>query len=84
MKRLIFALVLFTIGCSDYSSREIKVIYASRDDGLSMIVTHRAGHDSVSILLTTIDETKKYRERLQKVIKDLDNFEQELTIKEKK
>lgn len=83
MKKLIPLLalpVLLLLGC-DTSTDEVS--YTRTNQEMSLKITHRVNGNSVTITMKSAADAKAYRERLEKLIKEIESFEKELSIREK-
>ncbi len=82
MKKLLLILpFLCLLGCDSPTD---EVSYTRNNTEMSLKITHRNMGNSCSITLKTGDDARKYRERLEKLMKEIESFERELEIREKK
>jgi hypothetical protein len=81
MRKLLLFFALFVAGCT-YND---EITYTRSDKEIVLKITQRSPAGSaISIELRTHADAQAYRERLERIMKELDDFERELTIKEKK
>jgi hypothetical protein len=81
MKKLLFALVLVAGCSSSLPTNEVQV--TRTDTELKLKITHRNNGNSCNVELTNMEQAEKYKKRLQKLIEDIEDFEKELSIREK-
>lgn len=82
MKKVIFILAIFLMGCQVSPTQE--VIYTRNDEEVSLKITHRGGGNFCTITLKNAEDARKYKERVQRLIREIEDFEKELSIREKK
>jgi hypothetical protein len=80
MKKLTLFLSLFFIGCASPLSFEISYTVSSER---VMTITHRTNGNTCRTKLKTLYDVKRYKESLQKLIKAVEEFEEELITTEK-
>lgn len=82
MKKVVFILAIFLIGCQPSPTQEI--IYTRNDEEVSLKIIHRGGGSVCTITLKDAESARKYKERLQRLVREIEDFEKELSIREKK
>ncbi len=60
-----------------------EVTYTRNNQEMSLKITHRSNGSSCTVTIKNADDARKYRERLEKLTKEIENFEKELSIREK-
>jgi hypothetical protein len=81
MKKLLLLSILLFTGCQ-YND---EITYTRSDKEILLKITQRVPSGAaITTELRTHEDARLYRERLERIIKELDDFERELTIKEKK
>jgi len=81
MKKVILIFVcLLTIGCSTTSD---EITYSRTDSDIQLKITHRSGGASCSITIKNATEAAQYKARLQRLVREIEDFEKDLLIKEK-
>jgi hypothetical protein len=83
MKKLLFALVLVGMCGCDPPPPTDEINYIRSDKELRLKITHRNGGSSCSVDLTNVEQAEKYKKRLRKLIEDIEEFEKELSTREK-
>lgn len=87
MKKLIVLSVLFLTGCAGNTIPTISVTYSKQENGqqtLEIKHSNYAGGNSSTVVLRDAKGAEEYRRKLEKLIREIDEFERELTISEKK
>lgn len=80
MKRSIFLIALLVIGCAAPSD---SITYTRSNDEMSLKITYTNNGSSCSVNIKNAEEARKYRIRLQRLVRELEDFEKEISIKEK-
>ncbi len=81
MKKLLFVVAALAIlGCDGPSD---EVHYTRSGNDVRLKIVHRNNGNSCSIELKTMQEAEQYKIRLQKLVKEIDDYEKELTNREK-
>lgn len=83
MKRLFLLLVLLCTGCGVAVNGD-EVAYTRSNDNMKLAITHRHNGGSLQVRIENAEDAKRYKERLAKLIKEIERFEDELSIREKK
>jgi hypothetical protein len=77
----IFAFIcLFAIGCNATSD---EITYSRTNDDIQLKITHRSGGNSCTITIKNAIEAAQYKARLQRLVREVEDFEKDLSIKEK-
>lgn len=82
MKKLFFILVLLLVGCNG-PTEEITTYINNSNDAVKLKIRHAYNGQAITIEINNAEEAKKYKERMQKVIRSIEDFEKELSIREK-
>lgn len=78
---LLFAfLCLFAVGCENGHD---EVTYTRSSNETSLKISHRCNGSTINVTVKNAEEARKYRERLQRLVKEIEDFEKELSIREK-
>lgn len=84
MKRLMllsFVWTAFLFGCDPQPKNEIT---RTRSDGENKLtIVHRNYGNTTTIYIKNAEDAKQYKERLQQIIKDIEEYERELVPKDK-
>jgi len=81
MKKFFFVIALFLVGCTPAGD---EISYTRSTNETKLKITQRANSGaSISVELTNAKEAREYRERLQRLIKEIEDYEKELSIREK-
>jgi len=83
MKKIIsiFAFVcLFALGCNNPSD---EITYSRNNSDIQLKITHRNGGNSCTITIKNATEAAQYKARLQRLVREIEDFEKDLLIKEK-
>jgi len=80
MKKFTFLLV-FVAGCACSTDDEVK--YTRSSSEAKLVITHRNNCSSFNVEIKNADEAKKYKERLQKLVKEIERYEEDVRILEK-
>lgn len=83
MKRVFLLFVLLCTGCGVAVNGD-DVAYTRSNDDMKLAITHRHAGGSLKINIDNAEDAKRYKERLAKLIKEIEKFEDELSIREKK
>ncbi len=81
MKKLLFAFVLLLVGCA--APQEEITTYVSSNNTVKLKVRHSNGGGSITVEINNAKEAKDYKERMQKIVRAIEDFEKELSIREK-
>ena len=81
MKKLLFALVLLIAGCG--GPQEEITTYVSSNNIVKLKIRHSYNGQAITVEINSAKEAKDYKERMQKIIRAIEDFEKELTIREK-
>lgn len=81
MKKLLFILLVLIAGC-DEPRDEVQLNRSDKD--ITLKIVHRNGGNSCTVTISNTAEAEKYKLRLKKLIDDIDAYENELSINEKK
>ena len=82
MKKLFIIAVLFLVGCGG-PTEEITT-YVNSNNTVKLKIRHAHNGNSITVEINSAEEARKYKERMQKIIVYLEDFEKELSIREKK
>lgn len=84
MKTFALASLLFLtfcmIGCDQPSD---EITYSRTDSNIQLKITHRSGGSSCTINIKNATEAAVYKARLQRLVREIEDFEKDLSIKEK-
>lgn len=79
MKKLFLILLLFLVGCANQD----EVTYTRNNQEMTLTIKHyNEGRCSV-VVIKNAEQARNYKERLKKLLKEIEDFEKELSIKEK-
>lgn len=81
MKKLLFAFVILLAGCA--APQEEITTYISSNNTVKLKIRHANGGNSVTVEINNVKEAKDYKERMQKIVRAIEDFEKELSIREK-
>lgn len=80
MKRYIF-LLLFLVGCTPAGD---EISYTRSTNETKLKITQRNPNGaSISVEVSNAKEAREYRERLLRLVKEIEDYEKELSIREK-
>jgi len=86
MKKLtgiLLSLSLFVlIGCT--APQEEITTYVSSNNTVKLKIRHANAGSSVTVEINNAEEARVYKERMQKIVRCIEDFEKELSIREKK
>ena len=71
--------MVLALGCASGD----EVAYTRNNKEMRLKITHRNNGNFCSVEITNLEEAKNYKARLQKLIKEIEDFENELSIREK-
>jgi hypothetical protein len=81
MKNILCLFVCVIIGCSSPPVDNIK--YTRSNSGIKLVITHSNRYNSLDVEINNLQDANNYKDRLQKIIKELERFEDEARIMEK-
>lgn len=73
---------LLLAGCD--SPQEEVTTYISSNNTVKLKIRHSNNGSSVNVEISTAEEARAYKERMQKIVRFIEDFEKELSIREKK
>lgn len=85
MKKVLFILAfacLFAIGCGMPMPSD-EITYSRTNDNIQLKITHKSGGNSCTITIKNGVEAAQYKARLQRLVREIEDFEKDLSIKEK-
>lgn len=85
MKRFILFLFLWTIficGCEP-QPQKIEITRTRSFQDNKLIITHRNNGQAVTTTIKNLDEAKQYKGHLNSIIKDIEEYEKELSSQDK-
>lgn len=81
MKKLILLPIFFLFGCDPQPKNEIT---RTRSDGENKLtIIHRNYGNTTTVYIKNAEDAKQYKERLQQIIKDIEEYEREAVPKDK-
>jgi soluble cytochrome b562 len=81
MKKLLFAFVILFAGCA--APQEEITTYVSSNNTVKLKIRHSINGSSITVEINNAKEAKDYKERMQKIVRAIEDFEKELSIREK-
>lgn len=73
---------LFVIGCA--APQEEITTYVSSNNTVKLKIRHANAGASVTVEINNAEEARIYKERMLKIVRSIEDFEKELSIREKK
>lgn len=80
MKKLLFVFVILLVGCGGPGD---EITYSRTNDNIQLKITHRSGGNTCTITIKNGIEAAQYKARLQRLVREIEDFEKDLSIKEK-
>lgn len=81
MKKLILLIAIFITGCSCSTEDEIK--YTRSNSEATLVIIHRNCGNFLKVEIKNAEEARKYKERLQKLIREIEKYEDDVRVMEK-
>jgi uncharacterized protein YcfL len=81
MKKVFFV-ILFLVGCT--GPQEEITTYVSSNNTVKLKIRHANNGASVTVEISNAEEARLYKERMQKIVRYIEDFEKDLSIREKK
>jgi helix-turn-helix protein len=82
MKKVLFISLVLLAGCTG-PTEEITT-YVNSNNTVKLKIRHAHNGNSITVEINNAEEARQYKDRMQKIIRYLEDFEKELSIREKK
>lgn len=81
MKKLFFIFFILIVGCA--SPTEEITTYVNSNNTVRLKIRHANNGSAITVEINNAEEARKYKERMQKIVRCIEDFEKELSIREK-